>query len=273
MMIGENTRITEELMSDYPPEIEVEHQKNGVVVATLNRPEVLNALNGAMRLGIRQLITEVNADPSVRVLVLTGAGSAFCSGADLRAKDSRPWPRGPADPEFSWCVDLLQMPKPTIAAVNGVAAGGGLGIALLCDFRFCSQSSRLLPIWAKRAIHPDDLITWTLPKLAGYSRALKWLYAGTDIPLTDAQHAGLIEPIVDDDDLMPTAMAFANTLAAGPTVQYALTKQAVLKSLNREPWDSAALESWGQNTARQTSDFKEGINAFREKRKAQFTGE
>jgi 2-(1,2-epoxy-1,2-dihydrophenyl)acetyl-CoA isomerase len=165
------------------------------------------------------------------------------------------------------------MPKPTIAVVNGVAAGGGFGISLLCDFRFCSQSSRLLPVWAKRGIHPDDLVTWTLPKLAGYSRALKWLYAGTDIPLTDAQHAGLIEPVVADKDLMPTAMAFANALATGPTVQYALTKQAVLKSLNREPWDSAVLESWGQNTARQTSDFKEGINAFREKRKAQFTGE
>jgi enoyl-CoA hydratase/carnithine racemase len=202
-------------MSDYPPEIKVEQQKNGVVVATLNRPEVLNALNGGMRLGIRQLITQVNADSSARVLVLTGAGSAFCSGADLRAKDSRGWPRGPADPEFSWCVDLLQMPKPTIAVVNGVAAGGGFGISLLCDFRFCSQSSRLLPVWAKRGIHPDDLVTWTLPKLAGYSRALKWLYAGSDIPLTDAQHAGLIEPVVADKDLMPTAMAFAYALATG----------------------------------------------------------
>jgi 2-(1,2-epoxy-1,2-dihydrophenyl)acetyl-CoA isomerase len=260
-------------MSDYPPEIIVGHQKNGVVVATLNRPEVLNALNGAMRAGIRQLITRVNADHSARVLVLTGAGSAFCSGADLGATDGRSWPRGPADPEFSWCVDLLQMPKPTIAAVNGVAAGGGLGISFLCDFRFCSQSSRLLPVWAKRGIHPDDLVTWTLPKLAGYSRALKWLYAGTDIPLPDAENAGLIEPVVADKDLMPTAMKFANNLATGPTVQYALTKQAVLKSLNSEPWDSALLESWGQNTARQTSDFKEGINAFREKRKAKFTGE
>ena len=85
-----------------------------------------------MRLGIRQLITEVNADPSVRVLVLTGAGRAFCSGADLRAKDSRPRPRGPADPEFSWCVDLLQMPKPTIAA--RVAAGGGLGNCAIFAF-------------------------------------------------------------------------------------------------------------------------------------------
>lgn len=273
MMRGEITLAADCLMSEYPPEIKVEHKKNGVVVATLNRPEVLNALNGAMRVGIRQLITQVGADPLARVLVLTGAGDAFCSGADLRAKDSRAWPRGPADPEFSWCVDLLQMPKPTIAVVNGVAAGGGLGISLLCDFRFCSPSSRLLPVWAKRGIHPDDLVTWTLPKLAGYSRALKWLYAGTDIPLSDAQHAGLIEPLVTDEDLMPSAMAFADALASGPTVQYALTKQAVLKSLNREPWDSAALESWGQNTARQTSDFKEGINAFRERREASFTGE
>ena len=260
-------------MSDYPSEIQVDRQDNGVVVATLNRPEVLNALDGSMRIGIRKLVTNIKADNSARVLVLTGAGKAFCSGADLRAEDSRPWPRGPADPEFSWCVDLLQMPKPTIAVVNGVAAGGGLGISFLCDFRFCSPSTRLMPVWAKRGIHPDDLITWTLPRLAGYSRALKWLYAGNDIPLKEAEHAGIIERLVPDEELMETAMQLANTLAKGPTIQYALTKQAVLKSLIREPWDSAALESWGQDKARQTTDFKEGIKAFQQRRNPEFKGE
>ena len=260
-------------MSVYPEELQVDHRKNGVVIATMNRPEVLNALNGSMRIAIRQLVTDVKKDPSARALILTGAGNAFCSGADLRAEDSRPWPRGPADPEFSWCVDLLEMPKPTIAVVNGVAAGGGLGIALLCDFRFCSQSTRLIPVWSKRGIHPDDLITWTLPRLAGYSRALKWLYSGDDIPLEDAAHSGLIEPLIEESILMDKAIEFADRLAAGPTVQYALTKQAVLKSLTREPWDSAALESWGQDKARQTQDFKEGIKAFQERRPPEFKGE
>ncbi len=260
-------------MRDYPEELLVDHRDNGVVIATMNRPEVLNALNGSMRIAIRQLVTEVKNDSSARALVLTGAGNAFCSGADLRAEDSRPWPRGPADPEFSWCVDLLEMPKPTIAVVNGVAAGGGLGIALLCDFRFCSDDTRLIPVWSKRGIHPDDLITWTLPKLAGYSRALKWLYSGDDMPLEDAVHCGLIEPLVPETELMGKAIGLADQLAAGPTVQYALTKQAVLKSLVREPWDSAALESWGQDKARQTQDFKEGIKAFRERRPPEFKGE
>ena len=260
-------------MSVYPEELQVDHRKNGVVIATMNRPEVLNALNGSMRIAIRQLVTDVKKDPSARALILTGAGNAFCSGADLRAEDSRPWPRGPADPEFSWCVDLLEMPKPTIAVVNGVAAGGGLGIALLCDFRFCSQGTRLIPVWSKRGIHPDDLITWTLPRLAGYSRALKWLYSGDDIPLEDAAHSGLIEPLIEESILMDQAIEFADRLAAGPTVQYALTKQAVLKSLTREPWDSAALESWGQDKARQTQDFKEGIKAFQERRPPEFKGE
>jgi len=260
-------------MSVYPEELQVDQRKNGVVIATMNRPEVLNALNGSMRIAIRQLVTDVKKDPSARALVLTGAGNAFCSGADLRAEDSRPWPRGPADPEFSWCVDLLEMPKPTIAVVNGVAAGGGLGIALLCDFRFCSERTRLIPVWSKRGIHPDDLITWTLPRLAGYSRALKWLYSGDDIPLEDAAHSGLIEPLIEESILMDQAIEFADRLAAGPTVQYALTKQAVLKSLTREPWDSAALESWGQDKARQTLDFKEGIKAFQERRPPEFKGE
>ena len=239
----------------------------------MNRPKVLNALNGSMRIAIRQLVTDVKKDSSARALILTGAGDAFCSGADLRAEDSRPWPRGAADPEFSWCVDLLEMPKPTIAVVNGVAAGGGLGISLLCDFRFCSENTRLIPVWSKRGIHPDDLITWTLPRLAGYSRALKWLYSGDDIPLEDAAHSGLIEPLIEESVLMEQAIEFADRLAAGPTVQYALTKQAVLKSLTREPWDSAALESWGQDKARQTQDFKEGIKAFQERRPPEFKGE
>ncbi|OUX41168.1 MAG: hypothetical protein CBE21_05890 [Proteobacteria bacterium TMED261] len=260
-------------MSDYPEELQVNHRDNGVVIATMNRPKVLNALNGALRIGIRQLVTDLKHDRSARALVLTGAGNAFCSGADLRAEDSRPWPRGPSDPEFSWCVDLLEMPKPTIAAVNGVAAGGGLGIALLCDFRFCSEDTRLIPLWSKRGIHPDDLITWTLPRLAGYSRALKWLYSGDDIPLKDAEQSGLIEPLVPQSELLDNAVAFADRLAAGPTVQYALTKQAVLKSLVREPWDSAALESWGQDKARQTQDFKEGVKAFQERRAPKFRGE
>ena len=260
-------------MSDYPEEPQVDHRDNGVVIATMNRPKVLNALNGALRIGIRQLVSDLKRDLSARALVLTGAGNAFCSGADLRAEDSRPWPRGPSDPEFSWCVDLLEMPKPTIAVVNGVAAGGGLGIALLCDFRFCSDDTRLIPLWSKRGIHPDDLITWTLPRLAGYSRALKWLYSGDDIPLKDAEQSGLIEALVPQSELLDNAVAFADRLAAGPTVQYALTKQAVLKSLVREPWDSAALESWGQDKARQTQDFKEGVKAFQERRAPKFRGE
>ncbi len=240
-------------MPAYPEELKVEHDSNGVVVATFNRPDVLNAFNGALRIGIKELVTEVKQDSSVRALVLTGAGKAFCSGADLRAEDSRPWPRGPADPEFSWCVELLEMPKPTIVAVNGVAAGGGLG-------------------GSKRGIHPDDLITWTLPRLAGYSRALKWLYSGDDIPLQEAEGAGLIEPIVSENELMDKTLEFADKLAAGPTIQFALTKQAVLKSLTREPWDSAALESWGQDKARETMDFKEGIKAFKERRQPEFKG-
>ena len=259
-------------MQDYPKELLVEHRSNGVMIVMLNRPEVLNAFNGALRIGIKKLVTEVRQDSSVRALVLTGSGNAFCSGADLRAEDSRPWPRGPADPEFSWCVDLLEMPKPTIAAVNGVAAGGGLGVALLCDFRVCSNKSRLIPIWSKRGIHPDDLITWTLPRLVGYSRALKWLYSGDDIPLEEAEGAGLIEPVVSENELIDKTLEFANKLAAGPTIQFALTKQAVLKAQTREPWDSAALESWGQDKARKTMDFNEGIKAFKERRQPEFKG-
>ncbi|MEM7100418.1 MAG: enoyl-CoA hydratase/isomerase family protein [Pseudomonadota bacterium] len=256
----------------FPDVLDVNVQSTGVVTATLNRPEKLNAYNGELRYAICDLIDWVGKSKEVRVLVFTGAGRGFCSGADLTAEDARGWPRGRNDPEFIWCVNLLQLSVPTICAINGVAAGGGLGMALCCDFRYCDPEARLLPVWAKRAIHPDDLVTWTLPHLVGYSRALKWLYLGEEIPLDAAVSSGLIEPVDKTTTALAQAQALANRLAEGPTTQFALTKQAVIKALNASPWDSVTLESWGQDQARKTSDFKEGIRSFREKRPPQFKG-
>ncbi len=253
-------------------ELNAEIDDDGVLVATLDRPERLNAFNGPLRKAIRQLIDDVGSDDAVRVLVLTGNGRGFCSGADLTAEDRSPVPVAPHDPAFAWCVDLLEMPKPTVAAVNGVAAGGGLGFALLCDIRICSTEARLLPIWMKRAIHPDDLITWTLPRLVGLGRALHWLYLAEEIPLDEAVSTGLVQSVVEPDDLMPSAMALAGKLAAMPPMHLALTKQSVLKGMTREPWDAAAIESWGQNKALSSDDFKEGVAAFKDRRPPRFTG-
>ena len=138
----------------YCDALQTELSTAGVLTVTLNRPERLNAFDGELREAIYNMLADVRDDDNVRVLVLSGAGRAFCSGADLGAQDQRRWPSRPHEPRFMWCVDLLEMPKPTIAAIDGVAAGGGLGLALLCDIRICSDRARLIPIWNKRAIHP-----------------------------------------------------------------------------------------------------------------------
>lgn len=252
--------------------VEVEARPDGVVVATLNRPERLNSFNGQMREDIHRLIGEVTADPDARAFVMTGAGRAFCSGADLTAEDRRGWPIPAHEPLFEWCTQLLDMPKPTICALNGLAAGGGLGLALLFDIRVCADDARLMPIWMKRAIHPDDLITWTLPRLVGYSRALQWLYTAEEIPVDVALGAGMVNDVRPVDEVLPAAVELAAELAAGPPMHMALTKQAVMRGLQSSGRESALLESWGQSKALASEDFQEGLAAFKERRAPRFKG-
>ena len=252
--------------------VAVEARADGVVVATLNRPERLNSFNGVMREDIHRLLGEVASDNEARVLVMTGAGRAFCSGADLTAEDRRGWPIPAHQPGFEWCTQLLEMPKPTICALNGLAAGGGLGLALLFDIRVCADDARLLPIWMKRAIHPDDLITWTLPRLVGYSRALEWLYTAEEIPVGVALASGMVNHVRPTDEVLPAALELATELAAGPPMHMALTKQAVMRGLSGTGRESALLESWGQTKALASHDFQEGLAAFKEKRPPVFQG-
>ena len=253
----------------------IEKRDDGVVIGTMNRPEKLNALGGGLRPSIRRFIQEVGQDPEARVLVFTGAGRGFCSGADLSTGAGGPgtqWPAGPLEPGFAWCVDLLALNKPTIAAINGPAAGGGLGLSLLCDIRIVSDRARLIPIWLKRGIRPDDLASWTLPRLVGYTRALKYLYLAEDIPLDEAERIGLVDKVVPHEQFWDHTLQLASRLAKGPPVHMGLAKQAVMKGLYLDPWEAAMMEQWSGSKTSGLEDSKEGGAAFRERREPVFTG-
>ena len=252
----------------------VEKHDNGVVVGTMNRPERLNALGGGLRPSIVRFIREVRDDPEARVLVLTGAGRGFCSGADLSPDGSgEQWPAGLQDPRFAWTAELIGLRKPTIAAVNGAAAGGGFGITLLCDMRIASDRARFIPIWLKRAILPDDLVHWTLSRLGGYSRALKYIYLAEDIPLDEAERVGLVEKVVPHEEFWDYTMEFAGRLAKLPPIHAGVMKQTVLKSLFLDPWGTAMLDQASGSFVAGLKDGEEGRAAFRERREPVFRGE
>jgi 2-(1,2-epoxy-1,2-dihydrophenyl)acetyl-CoA isomerase len=241
-----------------------------VGVITLNRPERLNALDAAAYAALQGALMAAAA-PEVRAVILTGNGRAFCAGGDLAAMpDDDP----AADLRFvDGCIrSLLALEKPTIAALNGVVAGGGLGLALACDWRMAGTSARLVPAFLQVGLVPDLGASWFLYRILGYERALDWLCSGRKLDTREALELGLVNEQVNDEVLMERALSLAGERAAGPTRAIALTKALLRQAGQADLASQLDSEARCQALAGQTADYREALEAFRAKREPRFSG-
>lgn len=250
-----------------------------VATITLNRPEVMNALNREMYAELEQAFRDAHRDPEVRCVVLTGAGRAFCSGDDVkqimlgeqrdetvtRLRDVRPRPTPAA-------AAVLECDKPVIAAVNGPAVGWGMDLTLFCDIRIASENAKFGELFIKRGLVADIGGLWRLPRVVGPSKAAELLFTGDVIDAREAERIGLVSRVVAPDDLLAAAMEVARTIAANPPIAMRYMKEGLRKSAH------ASMQEMGEYVGNSlaylftTEDHKEGALSFVERREPVFRG-
>lgn len=240
---------------------------------TLNRPEALNALNGAMRRELLAALKALGRDESVRVVLVTGEGRGFCSGADLRGGASERAFRRVLTDEYNPLIRAIRdLPKPVIAAVNGVAAGAGVSLALACDLVYASDDARFIQAFLRIGLVPDSGSTRTLVRALGRHRAAQLIFSGDPLSATEALAVGLLNGVVPGDQLAATVSEVATRLATAPTRAIALAKRSINHAEDAELDESLAMEAALQELAGRTDDHAEGIAAFAEKREPRFVG-
>jgi 2-(1,2-epoxy-1,2-dihydrophenyl)acetyl-CoA isomerase len=251
---------------------------DSVATLTLNRPDKLNSFTAAMHRDLRDAMQKVRDDKSLRVLLITGAGRGFCAGQDLSERvmsgDAANVDVG-ATLEENYnplVLGLRALPIPVVCAVNGVAAGAGCNFALAADIVIAARSAKFIEAFSRIGLLPDAGGTYVLPRLVGMSRAMALSMLAEPVSAEQAEAWGLIWKCVEDDRLAAEARKLTAALSAGPTSGYALIKQALYASANNSIEQQLALEARLQREAGRTADFKEGVQAFLEKRPARFTG-
>lgn len=250
----------------------------GVCTITLARPERLNALTAAMHAELREALSAAAGDDAVKVVVLTGEGRAFSSGQDLtedlpRNEEGRVDLGPPLERDYNPLIaTLAAFPKVTIAALNGPAVGASANIALACDLVAACRSATIHEAFTRIGLLPDAGGTWILPRLVGPRRALAMMLLAEPVPAETAFAMGLVSHLFDDGEFSAGVAALAARLAAGPSLAYRLTKQAVAASLMNDLTAQLALERDLQREAGFSDDFMEGIAAFRAKRPPDFRG-
>lgn len=255
---------------------------DGVATLTLNRPDKLNSLMGAMMLEMFSALDLAAQDKAVRSLVLTGSGRAFCAGQDLADPAMLPKPGSDAPADVGDVVDtfysplvrrLRAMPKPVVCAVNGVAAGAGANIALACDIVIAVQTASFIQPFCKLGLVPDAGGTWLLPQLVGRARAVGLALLGDKLSAEQAAQWGLIWKCVATADFEAEVNAVAKTLAAGPTLGYARTREAIDAAATNTLDAQLDVEAVMQRELGNSQDYAEGVKAFIAKRPPVFVGQ
>jgi 2-(1,2-epoxy-1,2-dihydrophenyl)acetyl-CoA isomerase len=250
--------------------------QNGVLILKLNRPDLLNSFDRPMALALQNELDKAQNESQIRAVLLTGMGRAFCAGQDLQEAISSDGPElhRIVKEHYNPIIEKIRnLKKPVVCAVNGVAAGAGANIALACDVVFAAKSSSFIQAFSKIGLIPDSGGTFTLPRLIGFQKASALMMLGDKVSATDAEKMGMIYKVEENEILMETAIETAEKLAKMPTKGLWLTKLALNLSNNNDLTAQLELEEKLQTEAGQTFDYKEGVNAFLEKRKPNFKGE
>jgi 2-(1,2-epoxy-1,2-dihydrophenyl)acetyl-CoA isomerase len=252
---------------------------DGVGVLVLNRPDVLNAFNDELGFAVLEKVRDASADGSVRCLVITGAGRGFSAGEDLSAlaggyESGTPPELGRTltDRYNPLIRELRSMPKPVVAAINGVAAGAGASLALACDHRIASEKAKLVLAFIKVGLVPDSGAVWFLANMIGEARAMELATTGRPVDAAEALELGLVNEVVAPDRLEDRWRELATELAAAPTRAYALTKGLVYGAADRTLDEQLDIEVKAQSEAGRTADHLEGVQAFLGKRRPTFKG-
>jgi 2-(1,2-epoxy-1,2-dihydrophenyl)acetyl-CoA isomerase len=257
----------------------LEERANRVAILTLNRPQVLNAFSEELIKALTDKLREVERDPGVGAVVITGAGRAFCAGQDLQARRAI-FERGEV-PHLGaglrerykpMIMRIRTMEKPVIAALNGVAAGAGCGLALACDLRTAAEGAALIQSFARVGLALDSGSSFFLPRIVGFGRALEIALTGDPVPAVEAERIGLVNHVYPAEELLPRTLELAERLAHGATGALGLIKRDLNRALAVDLETALDYEAFQQEIAGQSADFREGVMAFIEKRPARFGG-
>ena len=249
---------------------------DGVLTLTLNRPDALNSFNVEMKESLLAAFKDAARDKSVRVVVVTGAGRAFSAGQDLKERQAP----GVADlgtelrARYNPIVlAMRKLEKPVIGAINGVAAGAGISVALACDIRIAADNASFIEVFARVGLVPDTGSTWFLPRLVGYAKAAEMMFTTDPVDAATAERIGLVNKVVPADQLMQETHALATRLAQAAPLALGLAKRALNRALEARLEEQLEFEAQLQSIAGRSKDHAEGVAAFVEKRSARFSGE